>query len=378
MEISFIGDVMLSRFVASQFEKTRYQVLDKTIVEKLSESDFVIGNLESPMVESAVSDGDHLSFKGNPALLNQFSFVNCFSLANNHINDCGLLGMNETIKFLDQKQIPWNGLYKDEYEPFLFEKDGFKCALFTCTDMMNHPIPKECPWNVLSIDDDSLDELIARYKDERYYVILYAHVGMLFTRFPNPVIRALLHKKIDAGADLIVTAHSHALGGMEYYKNKPIFHSIGDFVMDGNSYRRRQAAILKIKIGENSLLDWNILPTQIDYNFKTNFPISKIELKMKKSWEFVSEKLKQHTDDYTSFYKVQYKKEMLLHTISTLKFLLDTKGIRGMLLLIYKRFEEVKRMKDWITKDRSHERMDEDAISPDRKRHTQKDLFDID
>ena len=239
MNISFIGDVMLSRCVADCFRKTNYQVLDDEIIKKLTASDFVIANLESPVVTRATSDGDHLSFRGDPELLDQFVFVDCFSLANNHINDCGLEGMNETVEHLDQKKIHWNGLFKDKYEPFVFKKNGVKCAVFTCTDMMNHAIEDDCPWKVLFIDNKIIDEKIVEYKTKGYFTFLYAHVGMLFTRFPNPVVRDLLHKKIDIGIDAIVTVHSHVLGGMEYYKGKPIFHSIGDFVMDGSSYRRR-------------------------------------------------------------------------------------------------------------------------------------------
>ena len=378
MRISFIGDVMLGRCVADQYKKTGYQILDKQVIKELSSSDIVIGNLESPVIENAVSDGDHLSFEGNPDLLDQFHFVDCFSLANNHINDCGVQGMNESIRLLDQKKIPWNGLYKEKYKPFIFESSDVKCALFTCTDMMNHPFSEDAPWKVLKIDDPYLDRSIAVHKEQGFFTVLYAHVGMLFTRFPNPVIRALLHEKIEAGADLIVTVHSHALGGMEYYKGRPIFHSIGDFVMDGNSYRRRRSAILNVHVDGDYKIDWEMIPTQIDVDFKTVFPEPCVKAKMEKSWDFVSRKLEENQGNYQKYFSRQYKKEMLIHTLSTLKFIRDTKGINKLLFLIFKRFEEVKRMKDWMTKDRSDKRMDGDAIAPGRKRFNQKDLFDID
>ena len=38
------------------------------------------------------------------------------------------------------------------------------------------------------------------------------------------------HAAIDAGADLILGAHPHALQGMEIYKNKLICYCMGNFV----------------------------------------------------------------------------------------------------------------------------------------------------
>ena len=39
---------------------------------------------------------------------------------------------------------------------------------------------------------------------------------------------------IDAGADLIIGSHPHILKGIEVYKGKVIFYSLGNFVMDSS------------------------------------------------------------------------------------------------------------------------------------------------
>ena len=38
---------------------------------------------------------------------------------------------------------------------------------------------------------------------------------------------------VDAGADLIVGAHSHTIQEIEYYKNVPIIYSLGNFIYGG-------------------------------------------------------------------------------------------------------------------------------------------------
>jgi poly-gamma-glutamate synthesis protein (capsule biosynthesis protein) len=53
---------------------------------------------------------------------------------------------------------------------------------------------------------------------------------------------------IDAGADVVVGHHAHILQGMEVYKDRPIFHGLGNFAIatkalnvDGNSSPERRA-----------------------------------------------------------------------------------------------------------------------------------------
>lgn len=47
---------------------------------------------------------------------------------------------------------------------------------------------------------------------------------------PQEYQRALARRYIDAGADLVIGSHPHVLQGIEYYKGKPIFYSLGNFV----------------------------------------------------------------------------------------------------------------------------------------------------
>ena len=42
--------------------------------------------------------------------------------------------------------------------------------------------------------------------------------------------REVSHLAIDAGADIIFGVHHHVLKGVEYYKGKPIYHGLGNFV----------------------------------------------------------------------------------------------------------------------------------------------------
>ncbi len=74
-------------------------------------------------------------------------------------------------------------------------------------------------------------------------VIAYIHWGIERDEFPQDYQRTLARQLIDAGADIVIGAHPHVLQGIEYYKGRPIFYSLGNFIF-GSSIPR--TALLKV------------------------------------------------------------------------------------------------------------------------------------
>ena len=194
----------------------------------------------------------------------------------------------------------------------------------------------------LRVGDERVFHIINRLHNDGFCVLLYVHIGILFCRYPNPISYNYPHECIDKGGDIVDTAHSHSLGCMEKYKGKPIFHSLGDFVMDGNSYRRRRSAILTLIINEHKIENWNLILAEINFDYETIVPSEKIKQQMMKSFIDVSNKLSKHSSDYESFFKIQYKKELAIHIGSTLKFLWKQRGVTSMLKMVWQRMENVK------------------------------------
>lgn len=362
IQISFIGDIMLGRFVAEKYAEKRYQLVSDNLLKSVKEADIRIANLESPI--SSQSTDDSLRFAASADLLEQFKWVDCFSLSNNHINDFGNQGMKETIEALDAKSIGHNGLFTEEYTPFLIEKNGERIAVVTCADMMNYEFSDDCPYQTLRVNkEEQIAECVKRYKEQGYFVILYAHVGMLFTRFPNPVIREFVHRMVDVGTDCVVTAHPHCLGGYEYYNSKLIVYSLGDFLMDGASFRRRRAGVLKLDVENGDIKNWSIQPVETTDELQVRIPNEKNSNKMRSDFQWVSKQIAKHSDTYNKYYKWQYKKELLAHSWSTLKFEFHRRGLKGLLRTLSKRFGAVSGMAKRVFTDRSKMSYDSDAIS---------------
>jgi len=376
-KITFIGDIMLGRMIGRLIDRGGYRPVSDELVKICVENDVTIANLESPVTVTKDPNADHLQFVGSDNSLKQFEWIDCFSLANNHINDAAEIGMNETVSLLEKHGIKHNGLFKksEDYEPFIIDDDSQPISVITVTDMMNIPFDDDNQWQALRVGEPRVMNIIKSLKAEGKMVIVFAHIGALFTRYPNPVTYNYLHECVDCGADCVVTAHSHCLGGMETYKGVPIFHSLGDFVMDGNSWRRRRSAMLTLVTEGGKVKDWKLTPAIINERYETVTPPEKVSKRMLDGFKEVSEQIAKHSGNYAEFYKWQYKKEMLSHTVSTLSYLIRTRGVLGMLRLVCLRMEEVGRMFKWVTTDRSKIQRDDDAIKADRKKFNQDEIF---
>jgi poly-gamma-glutamate synthesis protein (capsule biosynthesis protein) len=75
-------------------------------------------------------------------------------------------------------------------------------------------------------------EKITELKSNTDLVITQIHWGVEYDHQFNQTQQNLAHQMIDAGADMIIGHHPHVVQGIEVYKNKPIFYSLGNFVFD--------------------------------------------------------------------------------------------------------------------------------------------------
>lgn len=83
------------------------------------------------------------------------------------------------------------------------------------------------------------------------------------------------HAAVDAGADLVVGHHAHVVKGVEYYRNKPIFHSIGNLTLlprgdhgepltPGHRVDAQFTMVLRVEISGGRVTRTAILPYWLD------------------------------------------------------------------------------------------------------------------
>ncbi|ALM84246.1 CapA family protein [Bordetella sp. N] len=182
------------------------------------------------------------------------------TMANNHTYDCGPDAMLDTVALFRARGIQVTGAGRDLDEarqPVIVERNGIRVAYLGYTSVgaegsdagqgkpgvTNIPIHTtyetrgaHAPVRIRTEPDgDALARLVddvRRIRPEVDALILAFHGGVI--RLPRVISdyqRIVAHAAIEAGADAVVGHAPHLPKGVEMYKGKPIFYSLGVFAM---------------------------------------------------------------------------------------------------------------------------------------------------
>ena len=221
----FVGDIMLDRGVREKIDKNGFSYLLKNIKESFKGVDYIVGNLEGPIVKDAPKNSkDSMIFAFNDDVINflkQYKF-NVLSLANNHTNNYnGKIGYDSTVSLLKENNINPFGHY-GSCEMNYGYRDGNN--YFIGFNLVN--------------GDNGCSELVLKTietikkENKNSFVVLYPHWGEEYKLTSNSFQQRLAHQFVDAGADLIIGSHPHVVQEIELYKDKLIFYSLGNFIFD--------------------------------------------------------------------------------------------------------------------------------------------------
>ena len=94
--------------------------------------------------------------------------------------------------------------------------------------------------------EEDLAEIVASVKEAKRqanFVIFssHSHEAGRTNNYPADFIVEVAHAVIDAGADIFLAHGPHVLRGIEIYKGKPIFYSLGDFLFQNETVPRQPA-----------------------------------------------------------------------------------------------------------------------------------------
>ncbi len=259
VKVGVAGDIIFGRNGGNRqrdfgdYSMPMYQVKDF-----LSTFDVTVANFEcfvSETIEPPEIDNPYtLDFVTGPESLQGLALagIDAVTMANNHAvySDAGygLPGMRDTIRYLNEADIPPFGVGESLDEaraPWTIEVNGLSIAFYGVDGVTaNIDIPvdsavvdvnvaataTEGGTNPLQMDQCAAD--IERLAGEHDIVLPYFHMGEQYKWSPVQWVVDVSRQCIDAGATAMISSHPHATMGMEFYKGKPIFYSIGNFVYD--------------------------------------------------------------------------------------------------------------------------------------------------
>ncbi len=250
------GDVMLDRNAKLLIDKNGLDYPFKNIKEKIKESDIAVANLEGVFTDEesiALKNNNILRFTFDPKLisiLNDAGF-DALSQANNHTNDFGNKGLMTSYNYLKNHNIlPFGDYFNEQDQVATFLKDKEKIAFVGFNEFAYKNF-------------DNVLNLISLYKGQSYFVIVMPHWGIEYKDVSSDFQKEWAYKFIDSGADVVVGAHPHVVQTLEFYKGKPIFYSLGNFIFDQYfSKETSEGLVLNFSISE-SKIKIELLPISI-------------------------------------------------------------------------------------------------------------------
>ena len=152
-------------------------------------------------------------------------------LANNHVFDFGVQGLQDTMENLKRVGLPYTGVGTndtDSRKPYVIEQDGKKIGFINvCEHEYSYALPDRMGANPYD-PYLTMHDIRALKKQVDYVVVLY-HGGKEHCRYPSPRLRLLCREMVENGASVVIAQHSHCIGCYEEYEGGHIVYGQGNF-----------------------------------------------------------------------------------------------------------------------------------------------------
>jgi poly-gamma-glutamate synthesis protein (capsule biosynthesis protein) len=318
-----VGDIMVDRQdPPSVFQHVRHM---------LRKSEFTFGNLEgvcadghglpwpkggSYRLKETGSSGNYGIEPSNSRFeARQLTAVgsagfDALTLANNHILDFGHEPLIENLAHLDRMGIAHAGAgrnFAEAHAPALVECKGCRVAMLGYTSIFMRGweagpespgvavmrvrttyepptralelpglSPKVHTW-VLSEDKDQLATDIAAARSRADIVVCAFHWGLSYDGQLPDYQTELGHYAIDVGADLVFGHHPHMLQGVEVYRGRAIFYSLGAFAFahyNPTKGYEAEAMLVRCRIKDRQIRKVEYFPVSCDEKLNPYIPSS--------------------------------------------------------------------------------------------------------
>lgn len=233
LTVTFAGDCTLGTDINYENERSfnsRWQAEEgdatyflRNVADLFGADDLTVVNMEGALTEGGERADKKFAFRGKPeyAKILSSASVEAATLANNHSQDYGQTGYDDTIAALDAEGVQSFGYDRIAY----MDVKGVKVAL------IGSYFPEDSAENTKEMTDN----IAAARAEGAQLVIVYVHWGQEHEYDITEGQQTAGRAAIDAGADLVVGSHPHVVQGWEVYQGRYIVYSLGNFCFGGNT-----------------------------------------------------------------------------------------------------------------------------------------------
>jgi poly-gamma-glutamate capsule biosynthesis protein CapA/YwtB (metallophosphatase superfamily) len=243
IKIVAVGDIMLGTNYPNNkmLPANNGEWLFKDADSIIRNATISFGNLEGTFLDSGGTpkgSGKNIYNFRQPtayASILKSSGFDFLSIANNHINDFGKVGLSSTESVLKKNGLSFAGTNTAPYA--IIEREGLKIGLVAFAPHSGA---------ISFLDSQNSKNLVQDVKELCDILIVSFHGGAegsnalhvtrekeIFLNQDRGNVYAFAHAMIDAGADIILGHGPHVPRALEVYKNKLIAYSLGNFCTYG-------------------------------------------------------------------------------------------------------------------------------------------------
>jgi poly-gamma-glutamate capsule biosynthesis protein CapA/YwtB (metallophosphatase superfamily) len=240
------------------------------------EADIAVANLETSVsTRGATKKPPGYGFRSHPDTLAgvKNSGISVVSLANNHTLDYGTDALADTLDALDQYGIAYTGAGANLSEAeklTVLERNGLQVGFLAYTSI----IPDQS-WHatadkpgIAPLRPEFYDRILSHIENASLQcdlLVVMLHWGKEHSNQMEPWQQELAYKMIDRGADVIVGHHPHVLRAVEFYQNRPILYSTGNFVFLKRDEKAGHTAVFNVRMNGDGFVHGAVDPVHIRF-----------------------------------------------------------------------------------------------------------------
>jgi len=243
----------------------------------LKAADIRTCNLEGPLTIGLSPAGSIGSFVGtNPFAVGilEAAGLDVVNLANNHMLDYGLAGIQETVERLGSADIGVCGLESREgfTRPLVRLVRGLRIGFMGFCDDHYPAEDAAAGFRPALISDDTVKEVIQSARAEVDILVVHLHWGYEFTLYPLLEYRDFARRMVEHGADLVLCHHAHVNQGIEKWRHGAIAYGLGNAIFPQSPYIRaghpwtNRSFLLEATVGKDGLRSVRLHPFGIATN----------------------------------------------------------------------------------------------------------------
>ncbi len=273
LTLSFAGDILRTHRAEPAKDEIYAQIKDL-----LFDADLSIANYESPvttqpLVDEVIGDAGPPTECASEAHFEALTshdgkYFDVLNLANNHVFDMGVEGVETTLAALAKRNIAQLGVFDDPSKATVaktMEKNGVKLGFATCTFGTNgHALPDgekrgvnlaKLTSKLAAPDLGLLKAQISNAQEAGCdLIIAVVHWGHEFELFPRRAQQLAAEELAEFGADIIVCHHPHVSQPVQLYPTKsgdrtvPIAYSLGSLLWGFAHEKIATSTILQVDV----------------------------------------------------------------------------------------------------------------------------------